>query len=114
MRLSDLAKNAERTFVATGRHGLSAWSRTGATMGELACLVPTLRVRRLVSKTTVGRLRAAGFEVEPTGPPDHCTIWLPDAGKSSLASVEAAFDSPEDNPAWYPARPTAPGSAEGR
>lgn len=67
-------------------------------MAELVRFVPTLGVRRMVSKTTVGRLRSLEFEVEPMEPPQHCTIWLPDDSDATLASVAAAFDPPEVNP----------------
>ncbi len=39
---SDLVKNAERTRVATGRYGLSAWAAEAPDAAELVWHVPTL------------------------------------------------------------------------
>lgn len=98
MVISDLRRNAIATLQRMGRLGVSVRAGRGADIEELA-ENPFPLPHAVIRVTTVGRLRAAGFEIEATGAYAHCTVWLPDATHERLEHLRAAFDDPAPNPA---------------
>lgn len=98
MARGDVARSVEIHYRATTTYGLSAFSVPGADAAAIAAaaVVPHRKIRQ----TTVGRLRASGFEVvasEP--PPHHVDVMLPGPiTDETYELLNAAFDPPEANP----------------
>lgn len=100
MFYEDLRRNALSTLMDPrfARLGISVRSGASVSDPELMTLPFPLEHPRM-RRTTVHRIRSAGFEVEPTGDPHHCTIWLPDVENRTLEALVSAFDAAEPNPA---------------
>lgn len=65
-------------FEVYGLYGISVLALRGATIDELAQAAPLVRFAHL-ALVTVGAIRAAGLDLEPTGRnPRHYTVVLPD------------------------------------
>src|SRR5438046_3038630 len=97
----DLEDSAEVHFRDRGYYALSAWSFAGRTPDEIARAVgtdslPHARMRA----STVGRLRANGFEVDKSEPPPgHVDIRLDGPlSDTSAVALEASFGAPLRNP----------------
>jgi hypothetical protein len=70
--------DAQRMFDIYGIYGISVFALHGATLDELAQQPPLVRFSRLTI-TTVGAIRGAGLDLQPTGRnPRHYTVVLPD------------------------------------
>jgi hypothetical protein len=94
---ADVRKAAIAEMELHGRYTISAASYPGWTVEQIARANRTPHSR--IRKTTVGRLRSAGFEVSwPVGKKKHADLFLPDLDADTLASLEKVFDPPEPNP----------------
>lgn len=70
--------DAQRMHEIYGVYGISVFALRGATLDELAQQVPLVRFPQL-ALVTVGTIRAAGLDLEPTGRnPRHYTVVLAD------------------------------------
>lgn len=65
---------------------------------ELCRGEPFLARYRQVRRSTVGRVRSAGFALLPTLARPHYDLVLPDLAAGTLQRLETAFDHPEPNP----------------
>lgn len=96
--LKDSARLRRRTGI---RYGLSA-AADSIPLSELVARAPIPHPE--LQKTTVRRLREAGFTIEPTFAYPHCTINLGgELTDEVVRNLIEAFDPPEE-------RPTANGS----
>ena len=76
MLSADLAISAQSHHDAEGSHALSVFSRAGMTADELSRAVPL--PHSMIRESTVGRLRAAGYDVVTSpGPLGHADLVLP-------------------------------------
>lgn len=102
LNAQDLKRAVDTTHRRTGVWGVSTNAGTGVTVEELARRLPHAVVR----VSTVGRLRAAGWEARPTGRAPHCTVYKRGAppDDEDIERLQAAFE---------PSRPN-PGRARGR
>lgn len=98
---ADVEEQAEDEFEENGRYAISCGADADMTLDELA--MANQRPNRLIRKSTVGRLRAAGFDVmPPTGPTRHSDLLFPGPVTDELfAAFEDAFDDAEPNPYYY-------------
>ena len=80
---------------------ISARSLPGMTADDLASVEPPL-VHPKLRETTVGELRAAGYDVTRDGPPPaYALIMLPRLpADEDYDTVSAAFSAPRENPAY--------------
>lgn len=77
-----IREDALRIFEIYGVYGISVFALRGATLDELAQQAPLVRFEQL-ALVTVGAIRAAGLDLEPTGRnPRHHTVVLSDLGES--------------------------------
>lgn len=98
-----IAVNAQTTFDTDGFWGVSGFSAADQTVEQIAQLaydqgrLPHPKVRT----STVGLVRAAGFEVEQTADDyPHVDIFLPaDPTDAVCSQLADAFDEPIPNPA---------------
>jgi hypothetical protein len=96
----DVREQAEDEFRRCGTYSISVATKPGATLGEIA-RVAQLRNAK-IRKTTVGVLRAWGFDVTPPkGRKQHSNLLL--AKQRSLTDrdstvLDALLDEPETNP----------------
>lgn len=51
-----------------------------------------------VNLSTVGRLRRAGFPLEPTGDAPHYSVVFPDVEAETIQRFRGAFDAAQPNP----------------
>lgn len=94
LEIGDLANAAVKATVRLGRPGISVAAGPGGSQRELLALSGLPHPK--VSFSQVGRIRAAGFEMEQTGPWPHHTVWLPENWETSgaLQRLKDAFDAP--------------------
>lgn len=77
-----IRKDARRMFDVYGQYGISVFALRGATLDELAQQAPLVRFAQL-ALVTVGAIRKAGLDLEPTGRnPHHYTVVLRDLDAS--------------------------------
>src|SRR4051812_24908033 len=75
-----LRESAADCFAKTGTCGLSVCSLPDLSAEEIAIEVGTGRLPHpTMRRSTVGALRAVGFDVVPSGHYGHATLKLPDA-----------------------------------
>ena len=99
--LQHMQDQAVDEYCLNGRYALSVGADETMSLRELA--MANRRPNRKIRKTTVGRLRAAGFEVTyPTGTKRHADLILPTHPTDGdwVALIEA-FDNHEPNPYYY-------------
>ena len=96
---ADLETGALTHYDEFGRYALSVYSLPGRTGDEIAVLVPLPHSK--IRESTVGRLRAAGYEVVPSpGPPGHADLRVPNPpSRGDWQALDALFDPPRPNPA---------------
>ena len=96
---TDLALGAESHFDQEGFYALSVFSVPGQTADEIATGVPL--PHSAIRESTVGRVRAAGYDVVPSpGPPGHADLLF--AAPPTAADwrmLNEIFDPPHRNPA---------------
>ena len=94
LRKTALAHHDER-----GDFAISAVSLPDADAEALAHLGALLHPR--IRETTVGRIRAAGYDVVPDPPPEgHALIMLPQLPTDTdWTTISDVFDPPQANPA---------------
>lgn len=99
MLSADLALGAQSHFDREGFHALSVYSSPGRTADEIATSVPL--PHSTIRESTVGRVRAAGYDVVPSpGPPGHADLVFPAAPtEDDWQTLDEIFDSPRPNPA---------------
>ncbi len=93
-----LEVNALTHYDAFGEYALSMWSLPGA---DVATIAATADLPHSVVRTsTVGRIRAAGYElVRSEPPPAHADLKLPNPPTDDdWATIRGAFDDPIPNP----------------
>jgi hypothetical protein len=92
LAIGDLSRAAVKSTLMLGRPGISAVAAMAASPREL--LQQTELPHPMVSFSSIGRVRNAGFRVEQTGKWPHHTIWLPDDWETSdaLLRLKDAFD----------------------
>lgn len=90
-------------FETNGRYALSVGADAEMDLHQL-CMA-NRRQNRQIRKSTVGRLRTAGFEVSwPTGKKRHSGLVFPSEPTDDLwDALEEAFDPAEPNP-YYNAK----------
>jgi hypothetical protein len=97
MEPDKVLRRALRDRGRLGRPGISVFAgHPESTIAELLvdAAIPHGQYRR----STVGRIRAAGFEVRRTGSWPHCTVYLTDAADEAQAqALVDCFDEPEPN-----------------
>jgi hypothetical protein len=101
MLRDDLARSAEANYRDRGEYALSFWSFAGMTASEIAVKVGTDDLpHSKLRASTVGRLRAAGFEVVSSEPPSgHVDVKLPGPVTDAIANdLDVGFDPPIVNP----------------
>lgn len=99
-----LQSNARKSHRRTGH-----WSVSGAAGIDidLATLVGVYPMpQKSLRYTTAGALRREGFDVTLTGPPGHCTIWLPVAPDDPLDTellevLRSLLSDPVPNPSAH-------------
>lgn len=96
---ADLVLGAQAHFDSEGVHALSVYSVPGRTAAEIAVGVPLRHSK--IRTSTVGRVRAAGYEVVSSpGPPGHADLVLPTPPtEDDWSALDSAFDPPRPNPA---------------
>jgi hypothetical protein len=92
-------ESATDTFEEYGIFALSVFLTLDRTFAELCGAEPFLSRYRQVRRSTVARVRAAGFALLPTLGRLHYNVVLPDATDRTLERLDSAFDPPEPNPA---------------
>jgi len=100
----DMEEQAADEFEMTGRYALSVGA--DAEMDLRSLCMANRRPNRQIRKSTVGRLRAAGFEVTfPIGTKRHSDLILPiPTTDDDWEKLDEAFDLPEQNPYYYAKR----------
>jgi len=96
MLRADLERSAAKAYAALRIYAISVWMLPGRTTEEVAQAVrlPNQHIR----VSTVGRLNAAGYDVQDCTSDGHCRILLPDPpSEEDWARLEAAFDQPIAN-----------------
>ena len=83
-----------------GVYGLSVCSLPDSTAEQIAEAAGTGRLPQTTMRTsTVGTLRAFGYDVVPTGQSPHATLTLPNPpSDTDWEHLQQAFDSPRHNP----------------
>ena len=99
MLRADLVLGAQAHFDSEGIHALSVYSAPGRTAAEIAVGVPLRHSK--IRTSTVGRVRAAGYEVVSSpGPSGHADLLLPTPPtENDWSALDSAFDPPRPNPA---------------
>jgi hypothetical protein len=92
----DLWTAAETARVTMRRPGISAFGGESVTLEDVLAQHPIRHAQ--FRRTTAGRVREAGFELEQTGRAGHYTIWVPDTDHETLIRLADSFDPPERNP----------------
>lgn len=96
MLRADLVLGAQAHFDSEGLHALSVYSAPGRTAAEIAVGVPLRHSK--IRTSTVGRVRAAGYDVVSSpGPPGHADLVLPT--DDDWSALDSAFDPPRPNQA---------------
>src|SRR5438105_355429 len=93
-----VVRTATRSMNAFGFFGVSVFLALDQSAAELCRSLDQLSRYRQVRRSTVARLRAAGFALLATGGRPHFDIVLADLDEETLARLDAAFDPPESNP----------------
>lgn len=99
MTVANVIRRARKDQERLGFLGISAFAGASAAM-TTAELVELGEVPHAVlNRSTVGRIKAAGFSIRRSGKWPHCTIDLgAGAGEDASARLVAAFDRPEPTP----------------
>ena len=100
MLLSDLERAAEVCRASLGFPGISVYAADGLGLAELVMATPLAHSQVRLSRA--GRLRAAGFALEPTRSWPHYTLRLTDASPAELHRVEQAFSPTRAEPSPPP------------
>jgi hypothetical protein len=96
MTAGDLARSAHRHFLKRNQFALSVYSREARDKASLAANVMHQQIR----VSSVGAIRAVGFDVISDGRPDHCLILFPnEPSQEDLERLTGCFSEPEPNPA---------------
>jgi hypothetical protein len=91
-----LLRRAARDRERLGRFGISGFGATSAKMTLEELIRRAGMPHPELQRSTVGRIREAGFKIERTGRWPHCTIDLGEApDEETTARLIAAFDPPE-------------------
>jgi hypothetical protein len=100
MLREDLERSVETCFALNGIHALSVWSLPGLAAEAIANAVGPRRLpHSVIRATTVGKLRAYGYDVSPSGQPGHMSLQLPSPpADRDWENLEQAFDPPVTNP----------------
>jgi hypothetical protein len=103
MKARDLQISAERYWVENGRrrgYALTVWCWPGHTAEQIAEAVGTERLPQpVLRKTTVGKLRAAGYPLEKSGGKYHYSLRLPDPPTpQDWVNLRRIFDLGQPNP----------------
>jgi hypothetical protein len=93
-----IARSAERNMVAFGFLGLSVFLCETALVAETCRSIDELQRYRQIRRSTVARIRTAGFALLATGNDPHFDIVLPDLAPATLGRLVSCFDDPEPNP----------------
>lgn len=99
MAPGDLSLGAQTQFDTDGFYALSVCSAPGMTADELA--VAAGLTHSMIRESTVGRLRAVGYDVVSSpGPPNHADLLLPEPpGDADWEALDRVFDAARPNPA---------------
>ncbi len=99
MSAADLSLGAQTHFDAEGAYALSVFSVPGKTADEIARGVPL--PHSMIRESTVGRLRAAGYDVVSSlGPPGHADLILPNPPTDDdWQALDKTFDAARPSPA---------------
>jgi hypothetical protein len=98
MTSSYVRESATDAFEEYRIYAVSVFLALDQSVEELCAVEPFLRRYRRVRRSSVGRLRAAGFPLLATLQRPHYDVVLPDLADATLERLESAFDAPETNP----------------
>ena len=93
-----LRRTATRSFDEFGFYGISVFVALDGSVAELCRDVDAIRRYGRIRRSTVGRLRRAGFPLIATGRRPHFDIVLPDLTDDTLGRLADCFDPAEPNP----------------
>lgn len=91
-------ESAADAFDEYGIYAVSVFLTLDESVEELCRREPFLSRYRRVRRSTVARVRAAGFPLLPTLDRPHYDIVLPDLTDETLDRLDSSFDPPEANP----------------
>ena len=106
--LDDLVISSRRANAKGYGHALSVYSANPVAnesefdfISRILSRMPTSDQYRVLRKTTVGRLRASGFEPIQSGPDkNHFTVDLGEGSKDDHQRFSSCLDEPGDNPLY--------------
>ena len=97
LRIGALRGRAIKDLDRLGYFGISVFADDQASVQDLVEAGPVPHAR--LQRSTAGRIRAAGFDIEPTFDWPHCTVKLGDRLTDDvLRQLIVTFDPPEDSP----------------
>lgn len=96
---ADFARGVQSHFDTEGVYALSVFSTARRTADEIAIAVPLPHPK--IRTSTVGRVRAAGYDVVSSpGPPGHADLLLrKPPTDDDWRTLDRIFDVPRANPA---------------
>ncbi len=101
MARNGLERAARNCFGAHGFYGLSLRCIPGMTAAEIARNTPSDKLPHpWIRSSTVGEIRASGYEIRATFEPGHASLMFPGPPTDDdWETVESLFGPPQDNPA---------------
>lgn len=93
-----LRRTATRSFKEFGFYGISVFVALDGSVAELCREIDAIRRYGQIRRSTVGRLRRAGFALIATGRRPHFDIVLPDPTDDTLGRLANCFETAEANP----------------
>ena len=94
-----IRESATDTYEEYGIFAVSVFLVLDGTFDELCREDPFLVRYGQVRRSTVARVRTAGFALLPTLDRPHYDVVLPDLTDGTLVRLDSVFDPPEPNPA---------------
>lgn len=99
--VDSVLRTAETSMRQYGFYGVSVFAATGLSIEELVRQIPELSPDRYkqLRTSTVGSIRAAGFELLATQDWPHFDVELPDVAEGTIERLRNCFGPPFPNPA---------------
>jgi hypothetical protein len=95
-------ESAADAFAEFGIYAVSVFLALDEPVEVLCRHEPFLSRYKRIRRSTVGRVRAAGFALLPTLDRPHYDVVLPDLTDVTLDRLDSSFDPPEPNPGVLP------------
>lgn len=105
-----IRESAADAFEEFGIYAVSVFLTLDEPVEELCRHEPYLSRYKRIRRSTVGRLKAAGFALLPTLDRPHYDVVLPDLTDATMDRLDSSFDPPEPNPGSHP--PTSAGEGQ--